>query len=115
MTNRPGKFDGERRQTAGLAPENANDEQQDEDTQAQSVTDDALNRATSVFGLEDSDKADGGIDDDPTPDLVDRMKQMDSSGAIDMTAYEGEPNHDDNVDKYGKRNRPDDLPGDGAE
>lgn len=114
MTDRPRTFDGEGRQTSALAPENANDEQQEEEAQAQSVTDDALDRATSAFGLEDSEKPGGGIEDDSTQDLVDHMKQMESSGAIDMSAYEGEPNHDDNVDKYGKRSKLDDLPGDGS-
>ena len=114
MTDRPRNFDGEKRQTRSLAPENANEEQSEEDAQAQSVTDDAIDRATSVFGLDDSDKPGGGIDDDSTQDLVDHMTQMERSGAIDMSAYDGEPNHDDNVDKYGKRSRIDDLPGDGT-
>jgi hypothetical protein len=114
MTNRPRDFDGEIRQTRELAPENTNVEQEDEEAQAQSVTDDAIDRATSAFGLDDSDKPDGGIDDDSTQDLVDHMKQMERSGAIDMSAYEGEPNHDDNTDKYGRRARLDDLRGDGT-
>jgi hypothetical protein len=114
MTDRPRVTNGEGRQTRKLAPENANDEQNDEEAQAQTVTDDALDRATSAFGLEDSEKAGGGIDDDSTQDLVDHMKQMERSGAIDMSAYEGEPNHDDNVDKFGRRTKIDDLRGDGT-
>jgi len=114
MTDRPRKFDGEARQTKDLAPENASDEQGDEEAQAQSVTDDAIDRATSALGLDDSERPRGGIEDDPTPDLIDRMKQMESSGAIDMSAYEGEPNHDDNVNKYGRRAKLDDLPDDGS-
>jgi hypothetical protein len=42
------------------------------------------------------------------------MNQMETSGTIDMSAYEGEPNHDDNVDKYGKRAKLDGLRGDGT-
>jgi hypothetical protein len=46
MTDRPRVTNGEGRQTRKLAPENANDEQNDEEAQAQTVTDDALDRAT---------------------------------------------------------------------
>lgn len=64
---------------------------------------------------EDSEKARGGLDDEPDEqDLVDHMNQMETSGTIDMSAYEGEPNHDDNVDKYGKRAKLDGLRGDGT-
>jgi hypothetical protein len=42
------------------------------------------------------------------------MRDMESSGRIDMSAYRGEPNHDDNVDKYGKSAKPDGLRGDGT-
>jgi hypothetical protein len=45
--------------------------------------------------------------DDSTQDTIDRMRDMESSGRIDMDAYRGEPNHDDNVDKYGKARKPD--------
>ena len=52
-------------------------------------------------------------DGDGKEDLVDHIKQMDRGG-IDMSAYRGEPNHDDNVDKYGKDKKPDGLRGDGT-
>ena len=45
---------------------------------------------------------------------VDHMRDMESSGRIDMAAYTGEPNHDDNVDKYGKARKPEGLRGDGG-
>jgi hypothetical protein len=32
-----------------------------------------------------------------------------------MSAFRGEPNHDDNEDMYGEESKIDDLPGDGAE
>ena len=96
------KFDGERRQTDTLAPENENSEQMDGDAQAQTVADQAINKATSVLGGEDSEKVSSGIDDTDAQDLVDHMKQMDNSGTIDMDAYRGERNDDDDVDKYGK-------------
>jgi hypothetical protein len=72
-----------------ITHETENQEQDDADTQAQTVADDALGRATDVY--EDSEK--GGsrdpaaIDPDDVPDLIDRMEQMVSSGHIDMDAY----------------------------
>jgi len=74
------------------APETVNPEQEDADAQAQAVADAARVREP---GLEDSAKAPTGRDDDDVPDLVDHMKQMDSSGVIDFDAYRGERNDDD--------------------
>ncbi len=109
MTDRPKHRDDE-----PLDPDAENAEQDDEGEQAQTVAQEALDRATSVLG-EDSQKARGGLDDEPDEqDLVDHMNQMETSGTIDMSAYEGEPNHDDNVDKYGKRAKLDGLRGDGT-
>lgn len=113
MTERPNRFDGEERQTEDLAPENQNAEQNDEDSQAQTLADQARGRA-SEDGLEDSDKPEGGIDDIDAPDLVDRMKQMQSSGQIDMDAFRGEDNLDDNEDELGEAAKPDDLRSDGT-
>lgn len=120
MTERPNRFsgpddfDGEERQTEDLAPENQNFEQSEEDSQAQTVADEALDRDTAAFGLEDSEKAEGGTDDVDAPDLVDRMKQMESSGRIDMDAFRGEDNYDDNEDELGDAAKPDDLRSDGT-
>ncbi|MFD2783280.1 hypothetical protein ACFS32_22080 [Novosphingobium pokkalii] len=45
---------------------------------------------------EDSERVSGdGDEPGSTPDLVDHMKQMVSSGRIDMGAYRGERNDDD--------------------
>jgi hypothetical protein len=74
-----------------------NDEQRDEDAQAQTVTDDARARSTDLS--EDSER--GGhanpaqIIPDDTPDLVERMEEMNRSGHIDFDAYSGEPQMDD--------------------
>jgi hypothetical protein len=94
-----------------LAPETVNDEQIDKDEQAQTVADQARGRSPSSYGLdEDSEKAVGSVtEDDDTEDLVDHMKQMDRGG-IDMSAYDGEPNMDDNEQKYGHRNIMEDEP-----
>ncbi len=83
-----------------IAPETVNTEQDDEDAQAQTVADDALTRATSVLGT-DSDHVASAPGEADAQDLVDHMKQMETSGVIDMSAYEGEPSHDDEPDTYG--------------
>ena len=96
-----------------LPPETVNDEQVDKDAQAQTVAAQAKGRSPSSFGLdEDSEKAIGSItsDGDGKEDLVDHIKQMDRGG-IDMSAYRGEPNMDDNEQKYGKRTIMKDEPG----
>lgn len=78
-------------------PDAENSEQADEGSQAQTVARDAEIAQTDLS--EDSER--GGHDDpaqlipDDTPDLVERMRDMDRSGRIDMGAYEGEENMDD--------------------
>jgi hypothetical protein len=100
---------------ADFAPETHNDEQDEHLTQAQEVAEDARNRAGDWSPL-DSEKVHGGIDDeDAGQDLIDRMRDMEQSGRIDMGAYAGEPNMDDNEDKYGEDNKIDDLGGDGVD
>lgn len=99
--NNPGKFDGERAQTDALAPENENSEQVDAPAQAQTVTEDAIDRATSVLGS-DSSHVESAFNAPDAQDLVDHMKQMDRGNTIDMSAFAGEPNHDDEPDTYGK-------------
>lgn len=95
------------------APEAHNDEQEDEASQAQSIAEEARNRAGEGSPL-DSIKVHSGIDDDSTQDLIDHMRDMEQSGRIDMDAFAGEENLDDNEDKYGEENRVDDLPSDGS-
>ena len=88
-----------------LAPETHNDEQEDESSQAQVVADNALHPDDG--SPTESTKHKGGAyeDDDSTQDLVDHMRDMESSGRIDMGAYQGEPNMDDDEDKYGEGDR----------
>lgn len=90
------------RHSEDVTPETVNDEQQDAENQAQSVADDALAKSTSVLGLGESKKPSGGLNPLDVPDLVDHMKQMDTSGTIDMSAYDGEDNMDDLENKYGR-------------
>jgi hypothetical protein len=81
-----------------------NSEQAEAGTQAQDVADDARARSTDL--TQESER--GGrtnpaqIIPDDTPDLVDKMNEMDRSGRIDMDAYAGEPQMDDEEeDAYG--------------
>ena len=101
---------------SGLAPETHNDEQDDHRNQAQEVAEQAQQVTTETTSPTESEKSDNksGLMGDSTQDTIDHMRDMESSGRIDMDAYRGEPNHDDNVDKYGKDNKPDGLRGDGT-
>jgi hypothetical protein len=102
MTDRPRKFEGEDRQTEDLAPENQNVEQDDEDSQAQTLADEELGRGSDDFGLDDSDKVPTGDESDDVEDLVDHMRQMERSGRIDHDAFRGERNDDDEEGLYGE-------------
>ncbi len=83
-----------------LAHENINQEQDEEDTQAQSVTEEARHRNTAE-GLDDTEKPSNRLDPAEAPDLVDHMKQMDSDGGVDMSAYDGEESMDDLENRHG--------------
>lgn len=100
-----------------LAPETHNSEQEDEEAQAHTLADEARGRAPRDYGdPTDSEKVNGAnLDEDSTQDLVDRMRDMERSGRIDMGAYSGEDNMDDNEDKYGEESKLDpELPSDGS-
>jgi hypothetical protein len=114
MTDRP-RQSGER-VSPDDAPELHNAEQDDELEQTQTVAEEALAGGAREASPLDSIRNDepGEIMDDSTQDLIDKMRDMEQSGRIDMGAYLGEPNHDDNEDKYGEEAKLDDLPGDDA-
>jgi hypothetical protein len=114
MTDRTQKFAGEDRQTAQLAPENQNSEQDDAGEQSQTLADEAAGRSSGSFESDESEKVATGEEGDDVEDIVDHMKQMVSSGRIDNSAYAGEPNFDDNEDKYGPASKEDDPRGDGS-
>jgi len=92
-------------------PEAHNQSQDDAGEQAQTLADEALGRS-SDFDFGDSEKPDydGISDGDSTPDLVDTMNQMVSSGHIDMGAFRGERNDDDEEDGLGEQGLEDDGP-----
>ncbi|KKW92411.1 MULTISPECIES: hypothetical protein [Sphingobium] len=80
-----------------------NSEQADAGSQAQDVAEDARLRSTDR--AEDSER--GGrpnpaqIIPDDTPDLVEKMEEMNRSGRIDTDAFAGEPQMDDEEDSLG--------------
>ena len=74
------------------APDAANLEQEDESAQAQTLADEVLGRAEEVKT---------GDETDDVQDLVDHMRQMETSGRIDMSAYRGERNDDEEEGRYG--------------
>lgn len=80
---------------AGFAPETVNLSEEDEDAQSQSVAADAALLEESPFGLEDSVKVSSGSPEDDVEDLVDHMRSMVRSGRINMDAFRGERNDDD--------------------
>lgn len=88
-------------QEPDLAPHLKGDEQEEEGAQAQTLADEARGRQSSGFGLEDSEKVSTGDDSDDVQDLVDHMNQMETSGRIDMDAYRGERNDDEEEGRYG--------------
>lgn len=82
----------------GLAPETYNSEQEDEPGQAQTVADEAMHPRRTGGSSGTVKKRRSGSSEQ---DLVDRMKDMERSGRIDMGAYRGEPSMDDEPDAYG--------------
>ena len=111
MTER--KVESQEMRQSDLAPETHNDEQDDHRSQAQEVAEQAQQLTSETRSPTESGKSDNssGLMGDSTQDTIDHMRDMESSGRIDMDAYRGEPSHDDNEGKYGKKNEVDpDLP-----
>ena len=86
-----------------LAPEAHNAEQDDEQAQAQTVAADAdgLRRGDPTASVKAASTE--------VPDLVDHMRDMETSGRIDMGAFRGEPNMDDEDEAYGAGHDPDEA------
>ena len=106
---------GEDAADRALPPEAHNQEQDDEGAQAQTLADEVLDRQGDGPGLSDTEKVGagsfGGEDDGGMADLVDHMRQMESSGTIDMSAFRGERNDDDEDGSLGEAGREDDFRG----
>ena len=90
-----------------LPPETVNDEQEDEAAQAQDVAGQPLGRDSTGLGLSETEKVSTGDESDDVQDLVDHMEQMKSSGTIDMSAYRGERNDDDEEGLLGEQGEED--------
>lgn len=100
------------RTSAEEAPELHNAEQDDEANQAQTIADEALAGAARDYSPLDSEKKDDEDDlddDDSAQDLIDKMRDMEQSGRIDMGAFRGEPNMDDEDETYGDGHDPDEV------
>ena len=96
-----------------LTPELNNASQEDAGEQAQTLADEALGRASNFESGDTKKPKYDGIgedDDDSTPDLVDTMNQLVSSGRIDMGAYLGERNDDDEEAGLGEQGLEDEGP-----
>ncbi|QDH33293.1 hypothetical protein [Porphyrobacter sp. YT40] len=88
----------------GLPPEARNAEQEMRGKQAQDVAADAQREESHTSGPTESTKPESsGMEVAPASkgDLIDEMRRMENSGQIDMSAYAGEPNHDDEANAYG--------------
>jgi hypothetical protein len=106
MSERDDKTDNDRTtgHPEGLPPEVHNTEQDAQGEQAQDVADDARLEESRTSSPTESIKAEaGGFDPAPdsTGDLIDEMRRMEGEGRIDMSAFAGEPNHDDEPETYG--------------
>lgn len=111
MSDRPDDFAGENEQTNDIAPDLHNSEQDDEQFQAQTLAGERLEEGADDLGLTDTEKVKTGDETDDVQDLVDHMNQMVTSGRIDNSAYLGEPNHDEEDDRYLPTVKPEDSPG----
>ena len=110
MAEQPRRYGDGEMPLDSIGPEGVNLPQQDESTQTQTVADEILGRAQGGPALSDSEKVSGGIDDFDTPDIVDHMNQMVTSGRIDMSAFRGERSDDDVDDYFGQQGVEDDYP-----
>lgn len=94
-----------------LPPEAHNNEQDPAGEQAQDVAADAMREGSHTTSPLESTKP-ASNDYDPAPDskadLIDEMRRMEGEGRIDMSAFAGEPNHDDEPDTYGGETTDDD-------
>ena len=108
MTAATDKVKSQEERQADLAPETHNDEQDEHRSQAQEVAEQARVEDHRSVGATESRE----VEDSPADlvgagaDMIAQMRDMEESGKIDMDAYAGEANHDDNVDKYGKKGKP---------
>jgi len=92
-----------------LGDERDHTEQFDRGAQAQTLAEELLHGGHDRHSPTESSRVKSGLNENSTQDLIDHMRDMESSGLIDMGAFNGEPNHDDDEDMYGKAAPPDDA------
>lgn len=82
-------------------PDRQNSEQDETGTQAQDIADEALNGDEHLPEESEKDSPSNPADLVPrdAPDLVDRIKEMQKSGRIDMGAFTGEEDMDDEAEE----------------
>jgi hypothetical protein len=92
----------------GLAPEARNTSQVDRPAQAQTLATQAENITQEVRSPTESQRPGVAINlfGDSTQDTIDHMRDMESSGRIDMDAFAGEPDHDDRARPVGRDRQP---------
>ena len=94
-------------QGSNVDPNDRVQSQNDEDAQAQTVADDAIRGLANDPAYSEDSKHGGTtnpaqIIPDDQQDVVDHMQQMERSGTIDMGAFEGERNDDDESGMLGE-------------
>ena len=108
MTDQDTPVRSQEERQADLAPEMHTDEQDDHRSQAQEVAEQAQDGASSEPGATESRKMEStsvdGVAGSETY-MIDQMREMEDSGRIDNGAFAGEPNHDDNTNKYEGKER----------
>jgi hypothetical protein len=96
----------------GLPPEVYNTEQDAKGEQAQDVAEAAQLEESHTSSPTESTKPEpGGYDPAPgsEADLIDEMRRMEGEGRIDMSAFAGEPNHDDEPETFGSETTDDET------
>lgn len=103
MTEATPPVKSQEQRQADLAPEMHNDEQDEHRSQAQEIAMQARDHRNAVASATESIKlaVPASVLAGQGQDMIDQMREMEDTGQIDMDAFAGEPNHDDNTTKYG--------------
>lgn len=92
----------------GIAPEARNRGQDDRQKQAHTIATQAEALTQEVRSPTESERPGVATNlfGDSTQDTVDHMRDMESSGRIDMDAFAGEPDHDDKAKPASREGNP---------
>lgn len=102
------KPESKEQRMTGLAPETHNDGQDDHRAQAHTLATQAEALTQEIRSPTESEPAGNTMNlfGDSTQDLVEHMRDMESSGRIDMDAFAGEPDHGDRARPAGRSTDP---------